>query len=283
MNPPKHAPVAIIYDFDGTLAPGNMQDHQFIPDVGMKPKEFWTEVDRLSREHQADGILMYMYYMLRKAAESGVPVRLSDFRELGQKVTLFEGVLTWFDRISAYGASQGTPVEHYLISSGNAEIIEGTPIASKFTKMYASRFRFDQNGVADWPALAINFTTKTQYLFRINKGAHDLANIEEINRFVEKEDRPIPFDNMIYIGNSPTDVPCFSLVKNEGGLSIAVFAPRAKGARKKAERFREEGRVHSVVPANFEEGGELDQTVKHYIQLVRAREELGRTLAKDLP
>ena len=282
MNPPKHAPVAIIYDFDGTLAPGNMQDHQFIPDVGMKPKDFWAEVDRLSKEHQADGILMYMYYMLRKAAESGVPVRLNDFRELGQKVALFEGVTTWFDRISAYGVNQGTPVEHYLISSGNAEIIEGTPIAAKFAKLYASRFRFDQNGVADWPALAINFTTKTQYLFRINKGAHDLANIEEINRFVEKEDRPIPFENMVYIGNSQTDVPCFRLVKNEGGLSIAVFPPRARGARKKAERFREEGRVHCVVPANYGEGGELDQTVKHYIQLVRAREELDRTLAKDL-
>ena len=143
MNSPKHPPVAIIYDFDGTLAPGNMQDHQFIPDVGMKPKDFWAEVDRLSKEHQADGILMYMYYMLRKAAENGVPVRLTDFRELGQKVTLFEGVLTWFDRISAYGNNLNTPVEHYLVSSGNAEIIEGTPIACKFAKIYASRFRFD--------------------------------------------------------------------------------------------------------------------------------------------
>ena len=130
---------------------------------------------------------MYMYYMLRKAAESGVPVRLNDFRELGQKVTLFEGV-TYLVRSSqcVRGQPKHIPVEHYLISSGNAEIIEGTPIASKFAKLYASRFRFDQNGVADWPALAINFTTKTQYLFRINKGAHDLTNVEEINRFVEK-------------------------------------------------------------------------------------------------
>src|SRR5690606_30815328 len=168
----KHIEMAIAYDFDGTLADGNMQEHQFLPDIGMKPKDFWAEVKRLTKEHQADEVLVYMNLMLRKAA--GVPVRRDDFKARGKAIQLFEGVEEWFDRITGYGRAQGVRIQHYLVSSGNAEIFAGTPIASKFAQVYASKFMFDQNGVAAWPALAVNYTTKTQYLFRINKGAFDL-------------------------------------------------------------------------------------------------------------
>ena len=271
LMPPKQIPMAIVYDFDGTLAPGNAQEPQFIPDLGMTPKEFWTEVNLLSREHQADGILMYMYLMLKKANEAKVPVRLNDFRERGQAVELYEGVRDWFDRINRFGKAQNVHIEHYLVSSGNAEIIEGTPIASQFTKIYASRFMFDHNGVAVWPALAVNYTTKTQYLFRINKGAHDLSDDTKINQFVEKKDRPVPFENMVYIGDGSTDVPCFRLVKDQGGLSIAVFRPNTKNARENAAGFLRDGRVHCVVPANYTEGSQLDKVVKDNTTLVAAR------------
>ena len=279
----KHIPLAIVYDFDGTLAPGNLQENGFIPDIGMKPEDFWAEAKRLSQDRQADPILMYMYLMLKKADAASIPVRQQDFVERGEAIQLFEGVLDWFDRMTDYGRSEGVHVEHYIVSSGNAEIIEGTPIASKFKEIYASRFLYDQNGVAVWPALAVNFTTKTQYLFRINKGAHDLSDDSEINQFVAMKDRPIPFENMIYIGDGSTDVPCFRLVKDQGGISIAVFRPRTKKAREHAERFREEGRVHSVAPANYREGSELEEIVRRRIHFVAAREALNKALTNGCP
>ena len=277
--PRKRTPMAIVYDFDGTLAPGNVQEFQFLPDVGMKPKDFWTEVNSLSKEHQADGILMYL--MLKKASEANVPVRIEGFKARSQKIKLFEGVDCWFDRINEYGKHMGVLIQHYIVSSGNAEIIEGIPIASKFEKIYASRFMFDQNDVAVWPALAVNYTTKTQYLFRINKGAHDLSDDTQINRFVEKKDRPIPFENMIYIGDGSTDVPCFRLVKDQGGLSIAVFRPRTKNTRDKADQFRKDGRVHCVVPANYRDESDLDNIVKARIKFVASRVALDNILVKD--
>ncbi len=277
--PRSYIPMAVVYDFDGTLAPGNAQEPQFIPDIGMRPEEFWAEVDELSRKHQADKILMYMRLMLEKARAASVPVRLEDFRERGHAIELHKGVAAWFGRTNEYAKDEGVRTEHYIVSSGNAEIIEGTSIVSNFAQIYASRFMFDENGVAVWPAQAVNFTTKTQYLFRINKGAYDLSDDAEINRYVEMKDRPVPFENMVYIGDGSTDVPCFRLVKDQGGLSIAVYKPHTKGARDKAEGFRKDGRVHAVVPANYTEGGQIDRIVKAYITQVSARDSVAKAVA----
>ena len=195
--PRNQTTVAIVYDFDGTLTRRNVQERQFIPDIGMDPDDFWAEVDALVQEHGADQILMYMHLMLEKARDKHVRVRLEDFREQGGNVEFFEGVEEWFDRINQCGQDAGVEIEHYIVSSGNAEIIEGTSIARHFGQIYASRFMFDYHGIASWPAQAVNYTTKTQYLFRINKGAHDLIDDSKVNEFVEQQDRPIPFENMI--------------------------------------------------------------------------------------
>ena len=274
--PRKYIPMAIVYDFDGTLAPDNVQERQFIPDIGMKTEDFWAEVDRIAKKEQADRILIYMYLMLEKARAAKVPVALKDFKEKGHSVTFFEGVKEWFDRINQFGRKEGLCIEHYILSSGNAEIIEGTDIACKFKKIYASRFLFDENGVAVWPSQAVNYTTKTQYLFRINKGALDLSDDSEINRFVEQHKRPMPFENMVYIGDGATDVPCFRLVKDQGGLSIAVFRPHKKNAQNKAQQLFQDGRVHNVVSANYQEQKDLDRLVKAYIRIVAARYHLAK-------
>ena len=276
----KHVPMAIAYDFDGTLAPGSMQEHQFLPDIGMKAEEFWKEVKSLAKEHQADEVLVYMNLMLRKATATSVPVRKEDFKKQGETIELFEGVETWFDRITEYGRKKGVRIEHYLVSSGNAEIVAGTPIVSKFAQVYASKFMFNENGVADWPALAVNYTTKTQYLFRINKGAHDLSDNSKINEFVEKRKRPVPFENMVFIGDGSTDVPCFRLVKDQGGLSIAVFKPKTKNAKEKANKYKIDGRVHCVVPAKYTEDSELDRVVKASIDSIVSRGTLRSLLEK---
>lgn len=275
--------MAIAYDFDGTLAPGNMQEHQFLPDIGIKPKAFWSEVKKTTRESQADEVLVYMNLMLEKARAARVPVRLDDFKRRGREIQLFDGVEEWFDRISDYGRTRHVRIEHYLISSGNAEIFAGTPIASRFKQVYASKFLFDENGVASWPALAVNYTTKTQYLFRINKGAHDLSDNAKVNQFTEKKERPIPFENMVFIGDGATDIPCFRLVKEQGGLSVAVFKPHTHGARAAAEQYRKQGRVHCAVPAIYSEGSKLDLVVKANVGAIAARAELARLLEAEAP
>jgi hypothetical protein len=179
-----------------------------------------------------------------------------------------------------YGRAQGVRITHYLISSGNAEIFAGTPIASKFAQVYASKFMFDENGVAAWPALAVNYTTKTQYLFRINKGAFGLSDNSKVNQFVEKRDRPVPFENMVFIGDGSTDIPCFRLVKEQGGLSVAVFKPHTKGARGKADNYIKDGRVHCAVPAVYTDGSELDRVIKANINAVATRAALSGLLAE---
>ncbi|WP_295947711.1 HAD family hydrolase [uncultured Bartonella sp.] len=270
--------MAIAYDFDGTLADGNMQEAQFLPNIGMKPKDFWEEVNQLAKENQGDNVLIYMSRMLRKAEAAEVPVRCEDFKKLGEAVKLFNGVESWFQRINIYGKSKGVDVKHYLLSSGNYEIIAGTAIAKEFTEIYASKFLFDANGVAFSPALAVNYTTKTQYLFRINKGAFDLSDDVKVNQYVNKADRPVPFENMVYIGDGTTDVPCFRLVKDQGGLSIAVYKANKNGAHETASKYIDDGRVQCVLPANYSEGSKLEEVIKANIDVVAARSALKNLL-----
>ncbi|RMH48451.1 MAG: haloacid dehalogenase-like hydrolase [Gammaproteobacteria bacterium] len=266
----KYAPLAIAYDFDGTLSPGNMQEFDFVPKIGMSRKKFWGEVNRLAKKHNADNILMYMMHMLDKAREAKVPVRREDIRHFGESVELFSGVIDWFGRINKYGREHGVNVQHYIISSGIREMIEGTPIAGKFAAIYASAFVYDHNGVAQWPALAINYTTKTQYLFRINKGVEEVYDNSRINDYVPKHERPVPFENMVFIGDGDTDIPCFRLVKEQGGHAIAVYRPNTKGAKRKAEKLIKDGRVNFIAPANYEAGSELDVIVKGIIGKIAA-------------
>jgi len=254
--------VAIAYDFDGTLSPGNMQDQSFIPDIGMSPREFWNVADQLAKRDKADGVLTYMNLMLKKAREKGVPVRRQDFNNHGKSIKLCKGVNTWFKRINDSGKELGLKVEHYIISSGLYEMIEGTSIAHEFKVIYASSFKYDPNDVAEWPALAINFTTKTQYLFRINKGVLDVYDSKKINEFVLMEDRPIPFKRMIFVGDGETDIPCFSLVKSLGGHSIAVYKPKTRGAKVKAEKLVKDGRVNFIAPADYSKKSGIEDIVK---------------------
>lgn len=274
--PKKLTPLAIAYDFDGTLAPGNMQEFDFVPKLGLKPGAFWKEVGELAKSVDGDNILVYMGLMLQKAAASHVPVHKSDFSDFGKTVPLFDGVVDWFDRINKYGRDLDVKVEHFILSSGLREMIEGTPIAKKFTKIYASGFWYDHNGVACWPAMALNYTTKTQYLFRINKGALEVWDHTVVNSYVKPNERPVPFKNMIYIGDGETDVPCFRLVKDQGGHAIAVYKPNAKGAKEKAQKLIKEGRVNFGAPANYADDSDLDKFVKGIVSQVAAEGELRR-------
>jgi phosphoglycolate phosphatase-like HAD superfamily hydrolase len=274
----RKAIMAIAYDFDGTLAPGNMQEHQFLPDIKVSPESFWSEVRNVAKDEQADEILVYMNLMLRKAHEQKVPVRREDFKKRGRSIEFFDGVPEWFDRLNKYAKGKNIDLKHYLISSGNAEIFAGTSIAKYFEAVYASKYLFDEHDVAQWPALAINYTTKTQFLFRINKGVTDISDNESVNKVAPEAERPVPFENMVFVGDGATDIPCFRLVKEKGGLSVAVYAPNKKGVKSKAEEYRKAGRVHVVVPAVYTEGSDLDKIMKARIDWIASQCALNKLL-----
>lgn len=269
-------PFAICYDFDGTLAPGNMQERDFIPSIGMTKRSFWTEVRQRCEHHGADNILIYMGLMLEKARAAHVPVRRDDFSSYGKSLKLFRGVEDWFPRITTYGKLSGLQVTHHIISSGIREMILGTPIRKHFKDIYASSYCYDHHGVAEWPALALNYTTKTQYLFRINKGVSNVFEHNRVNQYVPPDERPVPFHNMIFIGDGETDIPCFRLVKEQGGQSIAVFQPHTRSAKSRSNALKADGRVNFVAPADYSDGKPIDVLVKAIMEKIAATEHLKR-------
>ena len=277
MARPQKPIVAIMYDFDKTLSTRDMQEYGFIPSLGVTSEEFWKESNALAQCEEMDPILAYLRLMLKKASEKGVAVTRENFVSLGRDIEYFPGVEQWFDRIDRYGRENGVQVEHYVISSGLKEIIEGSSIHRHFKKIYACEFLYDENGVAVWPKTAVNYTNKTQFLFRINKGVLELSEDKQLNSYTPEEERRIPFRNMIYIGDGLTDVPCMKLVKLNHGQSIAVFAKRRKEV---AARLMKENRVDFITEANYCEGGELDGIVRTVISKMAVVERLARLNAK---
>lgn len=268
--PKKLIPMAIAYDFDGTLAPGNIQENSFIPAIGMMKAAFWKQNKARAEKHEADEILSYMTLMLERAATADVPVRRKDFAKHGQSVKLFPGAAEWFEHVNAYAKRRNVSLQHFIISSGIKEMIEATEIGKQFTKVFASSFAYDANGAAKWPALAINYTTKTQYLFRINKGSLSVHDHGLINNFVPHEDRPVPFTNMVFIGDGETDIPCMRLVRDQGGHSIAVYQPSSSKKKARAEKLITDKRADFIAPADYREGGRLDGIVCAVIDKVAA-------------
>ena len=275
--------VAIAYDFDGTLSPGNMQEYDLIPKLGMAPARFWNKANELARQCDGDLILAYLNLMLSEARARGVPIRRDDFVAYGRKVTLFPGVETWFDRINTYGRQQGLAVRHYIVSSGLREMVQGSPVARQFARIFASAFAYDVHGVAYAPALALNYTTKTQYLFRINKGTLDVWDNRVINAYQPQAERPVPFARMLFLGDGETDIPCMRLVKDQGGHSLAVYRRGARGAKTIAGQLLQEGRVNFIAAADYTAGSAVDQQVRGVLDRIAADVHLEQLLRQNQP
>ena len=263
--------IAIMYDFDKTLCTTDMQAYTFIPNLGMSADEFWKKASVLAVDKKMDRILAYMYLMLEEAHVHRKPIRRSDFVALGKDLELYPGVQEWFRRINRFGKEQGVTVKHYIISSGLREIIEGSSVFKEFDDVFAGEFLYDENGVACWPKNVVNYTTKTQFLFRINKGVLDISNDDDLNRFTPEENRPVPFRDMIYIGDGLTDVPCMKLVKVNGGYSIAVYQA---GKRSKVKDLILDQRVNFIEPTDYSENSQLDVIVKDIIRNMASVEKL---------
>lgn len=263
--------VAIMYDFDKTLCTKDMQEYTFIPSIKMEPGEFWAEATKKATEEKMDRILAYMYLMLKNARAKEVSIRREAFKVGGMNIEYFDGVKEWFSRIRDFGAEHGVSVKHYIISSGLKEIIEGSEIFDEFDEVYACEFLYDVDGIAVWPKQVVNYTTKTQFLFRINKGISDISDDDSLNEYVNEDERPVPFRNMIYIGDGLTDVPCMKLVKINGGYSIAVYTDK-----RKVSDLMTDDRVNYITKADYSEGTELDEIVKDIITKMAATDRLVR-------
>ncbi|KWW24863.1 MAG: haloacid dehalogenase-like hydrolase [Bacteroidales bacterium] len=267
---PKKKPiVALIYDFDGTLSPLNMQEYDFLKAIGIKNKAaFWKENNELIKEHEASNILCYMKLMIDKARAAKVSIKREQFVNFGKSIELYKGVEEWFDLINQIGKEEGVTIQHFINSSGLKEMIEGTKIGKKFKQIYACSFMYE-DGVAVWPAVAVDFTTKTQFLFMINKGISSITENYKVNQYIEESMRPIPFNQMIYFGDGETDIPCMKLIKQQGGNSIAVYKPRDKKKKKGAEKLVHDRRVNFACAADYTKGGEIYTIVESIIKQIK--------------
>jgi len=255
--------VAFLYDFDKTLCTTDMQNYAFIPSLGMTPGEFWPVANDFGSANRMDGILAYMYTMITESDKRGIPLTRESLVEKGRDIVLFPGVEDWFRRINEFGAQQGVQVEHYVISSGLREIIEGHPISREFKEIYASEFYYDEMGRPVWPKLAVNFTAKTQFVYRINKGVLDVSDDKTLNDSMPDDSKRVPFHNMIYVGDGLSDVPCMKMMRAYGGQAIAVYQ---ETSRMGVEDLLAKGRVDFIFPADYREGTALDETAKNIIR-----------------
>jgi len=271
--------IAFLYDFDKTLCTTDMEDYAFIPSLGMTPREFWGLANGFGRASRMDGILAYMYTMIRESERRHLPFTRESLVEQGRDIVLFPGVREWFGRINDFGAAQGVQVEHYVISSGLREIIEGSGISREFKEIYASEFYYDEAGRPAWPKLTVNFTAKTQFVYRINKGVLDVSDDKTLNDSMPDDSKRVPFPNMIYIGDGLSDVPCMKMMRAYGGQAIAVYQ---ESNRMGVEDLLAKGRVDFIFPADYSEGTGLDTTVKDIIRKMAVKDRLWEENARQL-
>lgn len=265
--------IALMYDFDGTLSPDNMQEYDFMKAIKVSDKDqFWNEVHTIAEHQQSSTILSYMKLMIDKAKSGGISICRQQFVEFGKGVVLFPGVEQWFEMINRQGAEMGVNIEHYIISSGLKELIEGTSIAKYFKKIYACSFMYE-NDAAVWPAVAVDFASKTQFILMINKGIYNIWDNARINDSIPDDKRPIPFQNMIYMGDGETDIPSMRIVKSEGGHSIAIYKPTVDNSRAQARNLVRRGRVNFACPGDFTEGSELHRAVLTTIAKIKTDSE----------
>lgn len=267
----KRTITAIIYDFDKTLCDRDMQEYAFIPNLGLTPEDFWKETDNLARENKMDKILACMYMMKTKSDQLGKPLKRKDFVKLGESIKFYPGIKEWFTRINDYGKSIGLQVEHYIISSGLKEIIEGTEISKYFKEIYACEFLYNKEGYARWPAMSVNYTTKTQFLSRINKGVLDISEDKILNAKMLEEDRRISTKNMIYIGDGFTDIPSMRMVREKGGYAIAVYQ---KNKLDTVKNLIKEDRIDYAVLADYRENSKMDILIKDLLSEMKINTKL---------
>ncbi len=275
----KNTKVALIYDFDETLSTSYMQDFGLIPALGYKPATFWKKANLWSANNNADQVTGSMYYFMKTAREKGIPLTRDFLKECARDITYYNGVLDWFERINEYGRSLDLDIEHFLISSGYEEIVAGSCIRKYFKDVFACSYAFGADGTPVWPARVINYSIKTQFLSKINKGLGKNDDIA-VNEYTPDEERPIPFKRMIYFGDGMTDIPSMKLTKERGGVAIAVYQPKSH-TRRKAMKLLVDNRVNFALPADYSADKEIDKVVKTILDKIAKERDLEILTARE--
>lgn len=271
--------VAIIYDFDKTLCDRDMQEYSFIPSLGIAPEDFWKMTDEFSNKEKMDKILACMYTMVNEMRKDNKHITKNYLNELGKDINFFPGIIDWFERINEYGKKIGLEIEHYIISSGLKEIIEGTQISKYLKEIYACEFLYDENGYAVWPKMSVNYTTKTQFLSRINKGVLDISDDVNLNKKMLDEDRRISTKNMIYLGDGFTDIPSMRMTRENGGYAIAVYQNNDKRIVKD---LISENRIDFYAKADYQEDSEIDKLMKNILINISIKTKLNNLHKKQI-
>lgn len=258
-----------------------MQHYGVLPELEIEPSDFWADVKNKRCDEHSEELLVYMREMIQLANSKRVKLDRQQFKKHGETIEFFDGVQSWFQQINDFVANVGkgqVEVEHYVISAGLREMIEGCKIAKFFKEIYACEFSYDEYGKPVWPARIISDTSKTQYLFRINKGVLDVN--ETINSHMPYDERRIPFDNMIYFGDGDTDVPSMAVVMQNGGHAVAVHRPDEAGT--KCDELLSAKRIDFYAVADYRDGSALDSLVKNTLEVISARIRLRKQIYDSL-
>ena len=259
--------IALCYDFDGTLCSGYMQDQKLLHDCKMEPKNFWIKVANYARENHCDPTLAYLMLLEQQMRSAGLKVNAETFKKYGRELKLFKGVNEWFSRIKQFGKLHNIEIQHFIISSGLADVIKGCTFIKDINLVYASSYIY-HDGKGVWPKLSVNYSNKVQFLYRINKGTFDVFDQVGVNAKKEANNSVnIPFENFIFFGDGETDVPCFSVNQKNSGKNICIYEKGNEKSFEIGKKLYSEGRVHYLLDGDYSENSEIDKLIKQFINL----------------
>tara|TARA_Y100000287_G_C14160547_1_gene324476 strand:- start:17 stop:847 length:831 start_codon:yes stop_codon:yes gene_type:complete len=267
----KQNTIALVYDFDGTLTPKTMQEYTIIPRLKLNSEKFWSDILNEANSTEGEVMMIYMRQLITHAESLNLKITKDEFKLMASKIKYFKGVNNWFDNINNYikKSHHKINVAHYVISAGHHEILEATSIRDKLTNVFGSQYYFNSDGHATFPKNVVTDTAKTQFLFRINKGKEKIS--DSINSHMPENHRPIPFENMIYIGDGLTDVPSMALIKKQNGHAVSVYPKGSKQQQKVSNDLLQAKRVDFIAEANYTKGSILYKRICLLIDMISAR------------
>ena len=265
--------LAIVFDFDDTLTPDSTS--AFLAYKGIRPEEFWNlQVNPLILDDW-DPVPAYLYALLNESRRNTAITR-NDFISFARTLQPYPGLNQLLDQLKEV-VKETDPqieIEYYIISSGIEDIIRHCTFAHYFTDIWASNFHYSENGTIEYPKKIISFTDKTRYLFQINKGFIGKASRGkpfEVNKKVKQDQLRIPLRNIIYVGDGYTDIPCFSLLKQNEGFAIGVYDKHDRQKKDRAWKFVQDERVSNLISANYSEGSDLCNTLEMAVRSILGR------------